>query len=58
MTSDETARREEWNRIVAWLKGPDTRFVTTPRQREVNRRTFGLLRALRGTRRGGALCGT
>jgi hypothetical protein len=38
MTCEEIARREEWNRIMAWLKGPPSRIVTTPRQRAVNQR--------------------
>jgi hypothetical protein len=51
MTCEEIARREEWNRIMAWLKSPPDRPVTTPQQRAVNLRTFALLRALRQRRR-------
>jgi hypothetical protein len=47
MTFEEIARREEWNRIMAWLKPPPDRPVTTPQQRLVNQRTFALLRSLR-----------
>ncbi len=50
MTCEEIARREEWNRIMAWLK-PPSRPEATPRQRAVNQRTFSLLRALRQTHR-------
>jgi len=50
MTSEEIARREEWNRIMAWLKSP-SRIVATPQQRAVNQRTFSLLRALRQRKR-------
>ncbi len=38
MTCEEIARREEWNRIMAWLKGPPSRIMTTQRQRAVNQR--------------------
>jgi hypothetical protein len=51
MTCEEIARREEWNRIMAWLKPPPARFVATPQQRAVNQRTFSLLRALRQRQR-------
>jgi len=51
MTSEEIARREEWNRIMAWLKGPHSRPVATPEQQAVNQRTFSLLRALRQRQR-------
>jgi hypothetical protein len=51
MTCEEIARREEWNRIMAWLKAPPSRPVTTPQQRAVNQRTFFLLRALRQRQR-------
>jgi hypothetical protein len=47
MTCEEIARREEWNRIMAWLKPPPDRLVATLKQRLVNHRTFALLRALR-----------
>jgi hypothetical protein len=47
MTCEEIARREEWNRIMAWLKGPPLRPMATPVQRSLNQRTFALLRALR-----------
>ena len=47
MTCEEIARRAEWNRIMAWLKPPSNRPVTTPQQRAVNQRTFALLRVLR-----------
>jgi hypothetical protein len=50
MTCEEIARREEWNRIMAWLKGP-SRPVATSQQRAVNQRTFSLLRALRQRQR-------
>jgi site-specific DNA recombinase len=40
MTCEEIARRSEWNRIMAWLKPPSDRPVTTPQQRAVNHRTF------------------
>ena len=50
MTCEEIARREEWNRIMAWLKGPSRR-VATPQQHAVNQRTISLLRALRQGRR-------
>ena len=46
MTCEEIARREEWNRIMAWLK-PPSRPVPTPEQQAVNQRTFSLLRTLR-----------
>jgi hypothetical protein len=51
MTCEEIARREEWNRIMAWLKSPPSRIVATPQQRAVNQRTFSLLRALRQRQR-------
>jgi hypothetical protein len=51
MTCEEIARREEWNRIMAWLKSPPSRIVVTPEQRAVNQRTFSLLRALRQRQR-------
>ena len=51
MTCEEVARREEWNRIMAWLKAPSSRIVATPKQRAVNQRTFSLLRALRQRQR-------
>jgi len=28
MTCEEIARREEWNRIMAWLKGPPSRITS------------------------------
>ena len=51
MTCEEIARREDWNRIMAWLKPPAQRFIATPRQRAINQRTFSLLRALRQRQR-------
>jgi hypothetical protein len=51
MTCEEIARREQWNRIMAWLKGPPLRMLATPQQRAVNQRTFSLLRALRQRQR-------
>jgi hypothetical protein len=51
MTCEEIARREEWNRIMAWLKSPPSRIVATPEQRAVNLRTFSLLRTLRQRQR-------
>jgi hypothetical protein len=50
MTCEEIARREEWNRIMAWLKPPPSRIAATPQQRAANQRTFSLLRALRQRR--------
>jgi hypothetical protein len=50
MTCEEIARREEWNRIMAWLK-PPSHPVPTPQQRAMNQRTFSLLRALRQRQR-------
>jgi hypothetical protein len=50
MTCEEIARREEWNRVMAWLKSP-SRPATTPEQRAVNQRTFSLLRTLRQRQR-------
>jgi hypothetical protein len=46
MTCEEIARRDEWHRIMAWLKPPSDRLVATPQQRAVNQRTFALLRAV------------
>jgi hypothetical protein len=45
MTCEEIARREEWSRIMAWLK-PAPHPLAAPQQRAVNQRTFSLLRAL------------
>jgi len=47
MTCEEIARRKEWNRIVAWLKPPQSCPQTMLQRRAVNQRTFSLLRALR-----------
>jgi hypothetical protein len=30
MTCEEIARHEEWNRIMAWLKPPSSRFIASP----------------------------
>jgi hypothetical protein len=51
MTCEEVARREKWNRIMAWLKQPSDRPVATPELRAINQRTFSLLRALRQRQR-------
>ncbi len=51
MTCEEIARREEWNRLMAWLNGPSSRIAATPQHRTVNQRTFAFLRALRQRQR-------
>jgi hypothetical protein len=51
MACEEIARREVWNRIMAWLKPQSLRPVATPGRRAVNQRTFSLLRSLRQRQR-------